>query len=419
MVTKFEELVALCDEELRHREYSDKYYGRIVKQWCKLREWLEKNNISEFNEAVGINYCDEMLGTHLMLSNMPVSLREKLRAVRMLISYQASGDFEFRCPKVEYIFKGIIGEAALEYLNYCQHVLKLANTTIENKRLYLFNFCTYVEVNGVEIENISVENIENFFSSMNYSLASRHNSSKTIKQFLRFIFDQGKTKKDTSVFVLPDNYSKNCKLPTTYEEDEIKKIISSVERASAIGKRDYLILLLATEYGWRASDITKFSFNDIDWDKNEISFQQQKTDIPVVFPLLATVGNAIIDYLKHARPNTDSTSIIVSHDPTNKGKPISSPTIHSIVTKYIKRAEIKDWRNKKHGPHAMRHSLATNLLKKNVSMPIISTVMGHQRTETTSIYISVDFNKLKQCALPMPKLHSPFYGKQENSYAKV
>ena len=57
----------------------------------------------------------------------------------------------------------------------------------------------------------------------------------------------------------------------------------------------------------------------------------------------------------------------------------------------------------------MRHSLATNLLKKNVALPIISTVMGHQRTETTSVYISVDYDKLKACALPMPSLRSSLY----------
>lgn len=136
------------------------------------------------------------------------------------------------------------------------------------------------------------------------------------------------------------------------------------------------------------------------------------------FPLLSTVGNAVIDYLKHARPRTDVPEVIVSMENANKGKPLSSPTVHSIVTKYMKRAGIKDWQKKKHGPHAMRHSLATNLLKQNVAMPVISTVMGHQRTSTTSTYLSVDYEKLKQCALPMPKLHSLFYRKEE-SHGKV
>ena len=418
MVTDFEELVALCDEELRHREYESNYYVRITDQWDCLRKWLSKKKISEFNEEIGNCYCDEMFGTHLMPRRSPAKFREKLRAVRMLVSYQKKGDFEFRCPSVEYIFAGVVGETALTYLDYCKNELVLAEKTIENKRLYLYNFCNYLNAKGLGYDDLSIEETEGFFKSMNYTLASRHNAAREIKLFLQFAYDNGKSMKDASVFILPDNYKKDCKLPTTYEEEEIKELVSSVERTSAIGKRDYLILLLATEYGWRAKDITKFSFSDIDWDNNVIHFNQHKTDVPVDFPLLSTVGNAIIDYLKYARPETDVPEIIVSMENANKGKPLSSPTIHSVVTKYMKRAGIKNWQNKKHGPHAMRHSLATNLLKKNVAMPIISTVMGHQRTETTSIYISVDYDKLKQCALPMPVLHSPFYSK-EGSHGKI
>lgn len=409
MVTDFEKLVSLCDEELQHREYESKYYFRILEQWDCLRKWLSERNITEFSEEIGNRYCDETFGTHLMPRCSPASFREKMRAVRMLISYQKSGDFEFRCPSVEYNFSGITGEAALMYLGYCKTELLLAEKTIENKRFYLYNFCNYLNMKGISFDDLSIERMEEFFSSMNYTLASRHNAARNISLFLRFVFDISRSLKDTSVFILPDSYKKDCKLPTTYEETEIKELVSSVERASAIGKRDYLILLLATEYGWRAKDITRFKFDDIDWDNNVITFNQHKTDVPVVFPLLSTIGNAIIDYLKYSRPETDVPEIIVSMENANKGKPLSSPTIHSIVTKYMKRAGIKNWKNKKHGPHAMRHSLATNLLKKNVAMPIISTVMGHQRTETTSVYLSVDYGKLKQCALPMPKLHSPFY----------
>lgn len=418
MVTDFEELVALCDEELRHREYESKYYFRITEQWDCLRKWLSEKGITEFSEEIGNRYCDEMYGTHLMPRRSPAGFREKLRAVRMLISYQKNGDFEFRCPSVEYTFTGVVGGTALTYLDYCKNELLLAEKTIENKRLYLCSFCHYLNVKGLELDDLSIEETESFLASMNYTLASRHNAARNIKLFLQFAYDNGKTIKDASVFILPDNYKKDCKLPTTYEEEEIRGLVSSVERASAIGKRDYLILLLATEYGWRSKDITKFSFRDIDWDNNVIHFSQHKTNVPVDFPLLSTVGNAIIDYLRHARPETDVPEIIVSMENANKGKPLSSPTIHSVVTKYMKRAGIKNWQNKKHGPHAMRHSLATNLLKKNVAMPIISTVMGHQRTETTSIYISVDYDKLKQCALPMPALRSPFYSR-EGCHGKI
>lgn len=409
MVTDIDKLISLCDEELRHREYKQDYYLRLISQWEDLREWMKQNCFSDFSEEIGNRYCDEVLGTHLAIPGKPARFRERLRSIRILISYQKCGEFEFRCPSIEYTFYGDSGNAALLYLAHCELKLSLSQRTIERKRLYLYNFCKYMNACGVGFKDISVDFMENFYSSMEYSLPSRHNAASDIRLFLRYAFDSGLSDTDASVFIMPDHYKHERKLPTTYEEDEIRKIISSVERGSAIGKRDYLILLLAAEYGWRAKDITCFSFDDIDWEKNVIRFSQHKTDVPVEFPLLASVGNAVIDYLKNSRPETAVSEIIVSHENSNKGKPLSSPTIHSIVTKYMKRADIQNWKNKKHGPHAMRHSLATSLLKKNVSMPIISTVMGHQRTETTSIYLSIDYDKLKQCALSIPALHSPYY----------
>lgn len=418
MVTDINRLIALCDEELRHREYQDDYYSRLTDQWKHLLEWMEEHDFHDFSEEIGNQYCDEVFGTHLALPGAPVSFREKLRAIRMLISYQKCEEFEFRCPSVEYIFKGAVGEAALMYIEHCENTLKLSQRTIDRKRLYLYNFCKFLNCCGKGFDDVSIDLLEQFYISMNYSLPSRHNAASDIRLFLRYSYDQALTEKDMSVFVLSDHYKQERKLPTTYEEDEIKKLIASVERASAIGKRDYLILLLSSEYGWRSKDITRFSFKDIDWDNNKIHFNQNKTGVPVEFPLLSSVGNAIIDYLKYSRPETEVPEVIVSLENCNKGKPLSSSTIHSIVTKYMKRAGIKDWNNKKHGPHALRHSLATNLLKKNVAMPIISTVMGHQRTETTSIYLSIDYDKLKQCALPMPTLQSPFYRKG-GTYGKV
>lgn len=107
-------------------------------------------------------------------------------------------------------------------------------------------------------------------------------------------------------------------------------------------------------------------------------------------------------------PNT----IIVSAESSKKGQPLSSPTIHSIVSRYMSKANIKNWKQKKHGAHSLRHSLATNMLKKNISMPIISTVLGHQSTQSTKIYLSVDIKKLRECALPIPELFSAHYGKE-------
>ena len=418
MVKDFEILVSLCDEELRHREYLGDYYARLIEHWDKLRIWMAANGLTEFSEEVGNKYLKEVYGTHLLPIKSPIKVREGFRAVRMLISYQKCGEFEFRSPSVEYTFEGNIGKMAYSYLEFCRSGLGNAQRTLDNKRLYLHDFSKYMDDFGMSFSDLSIEAIEDFFKYKDYSLSSRHNGSRVIRHFLQYTYDNGMAEKDCSIYVLKDNYRKNRKLPTTYEEQEIRDMIGSVERSSAIGKRDYLILLLAAEYGWRAKDITGFRFSQIDWDQNVIRFDQHKTGIPVEFPLLSSVGNAIIDYLRHGRPDSEACEVVVSHLGSNRGEALSSPTIHSVVTKYLRRAGIKGWSKKKHGPHAMRHSLATNLLKKNVALPIISTVMGHQRTETTNVYISVDYDRLKACALPMPPLRSSLYS-GEVSHGKI
>ena len=409
MVTNFKKLVVLCEDKLIDREYASMHYWKIKTEWDRLNQWMEEHQYTDFSESIGFAYCDEVFGDHILTEKISIKDQIRLRAVRMLTSYQKDGDFEFRTPRVERIFSGDIGETIELYLLYTRNVLSLSNKTIKNKEHYLYEFYVFLNERGLSLDDLNVDIVEGFFVSMGYSLASRHNSGSTLRIFLRYAYDNGLTEKDSSVFVLADNYKKHCKIPTTYEESEISSMIASVERSSAIGKRDYLILLLAAEYGWRTKDIVNFRFNHIDWDKNVIHFNQSKTNIPVEYPLLSSVGNAIIDYLKHGRPKTDAAEIIVAADTAKKGQPLSPPTVHSIVSKYMGKANIKNWKGKKHGAHSLRHSLATNMLKKNVSIPVISTVMGHQSTETTKAYLSIDIEKLRQCPLHMPELHSAHF----------
>jgi site-specific recombinase XerD len=66
--------------------------------------------------------------------------------------------------------------------------------------------------------------------------------------------------------------------------------------------------------------------------------------------------------------------------------------------------------SKKHGPHSLRHSLASNLLKSNEPLPVISEILGHSSTETTMDYLRIDINLLRKCALNVPFVSPSFYG---------
>jgi site-specific recombinase XerD len=391
------------------REYCTPHQKIIRRGWEEFRSWMEERGLDEISEEVANIYCDEIIGIQ-GYANLSYREKMRLRSVRMLVSYQKDGDFEYRIQTVRNAFRGSTGEAMQRYLIYLRNALVMKENTISNKRHYLLLFNEFLEAGNRSLEGLTGETISDFYQERNLTLPMLHNCNSTLKLFLRYAYDHGITPQDHSIHILPDNYRSSSKIPTTYTEDEVRRVLAAVSRSSAIGKRDYLILLLAAEYGWRSSDIVRFSFSQIDWDNNRISLQQYKTGAPNEYPLLSSVGNAIIDYLKNGRPLTDSKVIIVSAESSKRGQPMSNTTMHSIVSKYMRIAKIKDWQNKKHGTHALRHSLASNMLKNNVPMPIISTILGHQSTESTKIYLSIDIDKLKECPLPMPAIKTSHYG---------
>jgi len=399
------ELITVCESELIDRGYRKERCKLMRTEWGNFATWMKKQGYKALTEEIGMQYCNERFGSNTFPS-IKKSDRTYFRAIRMLISYQAYGFFEFRSPTATpKKFIGETGRMMETYLLWLTHNKKLSAGTLEEKRRHLCAFNAYMENESIPVLELKTETLTVFYELSNYTLPKKQILSIALKDFLRYIFDIGAVSKDMSYIVMPVSKGQK-KLPTTYTEEEIKRMLAAVERGSDIGKRDYLVLLLAAEFGWRASDIVNFSFSWIDWDKNTISFDQQKTGVAVRYPLLSSVGNAIVDYLKHGRPKTTVQEIIVAHDIGTRGEKLRTPTLHSIVTKYLRAANIENWKQKKHGTHALRHSLATNLLKKNASLPMIASILGHQRTETTKIYISLDIDQLKQCALPMPKLNT-------------
>ncbi|MCG8322314.1 MAG: tyrosine-type recombinase/integrase [Cytophagales bacterium] len=179
-----------------------------------------------------------------------------------------------------------------------------------------------------------------------------------------------------------------------------------MDRSSPVGKRDYAMLLLATRLGFRSSDIAGLQFANLDWDNNLIGLTQYKTKREIELPLLSDVGEAIINYLQHARPASSEPNVFLSA--CAPYRPINRLIINGAISRIIIASKV-DIRNRKFGPHAMRHTLATRLLSNGTPLPIISEVLGHEATQTTMKYLRVDLNNLQHCALGVPIVAKSFY----------
>ncbi len=136
------------------------------------------------------------------------------------------------------------------------------------------------------------------------------------------------------------------KMPTTFSQEEIAQILEAVDTCTAIGKRDYAILMCAVAYGWRSSDIVVLKLSSINWRTREISFMQRKTGVEAHKTLVSDVFLAMVDYIRNARPETKTKEVFVSVKDTNS--PLSNAAINSIINKYLFRAGIKNLEKIKH-----------------------------------------------------------------------
>ena len=99
--------------------------------------------------------------------------------------------------------------------------------------------------------------------------------------------------------------SKNAKIPSAWTLDEIKQLISVIDRSSPIGKRNYAMILIACVLGLRVGDIKDLRFSNFDWESKTLNIIQNKTHKPLTLPIPEPVGWAVIDYIQNGRPKYD------------------------------------------------------------------------------------------------------------------
>lgn len=337
--------------------------------------------------------------------------REYIRSVQVLDDMLNLGFVRKRCiTPVYHALDGAIGRQMERLIIHLTN-LRRSQKTIKDYRLYLSEFLSHLNSNGVNsVAGIAEAHVLTFVSA--------HPTNKVnIVSALRVLFRFWKQEHvvDGRFDDLFDAYKlrKQERIPSFYTTAEIRQVEESISRSSAVGKRNYAMVLLASRLGLRASDIAGLEFSNIDWDESIIALTMKKTRKEITLPLLTDVGNAIIDYLRYGRPNSNSQNVFLS-----SRAPYVATTkemVCSAINKAILGSGI-DTHGKHHGPHALRHSLASAMLDHGTQIPVISESLGHRSTETTLTYLKIDVKSLLKCALPVPPVPSEFYSQRGGAF---
>lgn len=206
-------------------------------------------------------------------------------------------------------------------------------------------------------------------------------------------FDEEEILRVIHYLPLLPHIKKNIQFLTESEYVSLKKALLSDDQG--ICYRDKAICLLAMFTGLRRSDILKLTLESIDWEHETISIVQQKTSAPMTLPLMPVVGNAVYDYITKERPTTETREIFI-----NKDRPYSRlKYAHRTIDVVMNKCGIRQKASDRKGFHLLRHHLATELLSKNVPLPVISNILGHSSPNSTEVYLNTDLLHLKECSL--------------------
>ena len=362
--------------------------------------YMSQKGIVSYSPSVGA----EFVSTCHFHGTIRPQEREKIRSIQVLDDMLKLGYIRKRCFTP--VFHALDGEVGAEMEKLITHLTNLRRSmvTIKDYRLYLSEFLMHLDERNVKhVSAITEKDILTFVSS---HPTNKVNIVSALRVLFRFWREEHIV--DDRFEELFDTYKthKPERIPSYFAANEVMRIEQSVSRNSANGKRNYAMLLLASRLGLRASDIANLQFSDIDWDKNMITLTMQKTKKVIELPLLADVGNAIIDYLRHGRPKSDSQNVFLSGNAPYVAatKNMVCATINGIIL----RSGV-DTSGKHHGPHSLRHSLASAMLNGGSLMPVISESLGHRSTQTTLAYLKIDIRSLQKCALPVPEIADCFY----------
>jgi site-specific recombinase XerD len=221
----------------------------------------------------------------------------------------------------------------------------------------------------------------------------------SMRAFLRYLAVEGRCQAGL-VNVVPTYANwQLADMPRYLTAEQVNRLIAACDGEALSRRRDRAIVLLLARLGLRAGDVAQLRLGDIEWETGSLRVCG-KSRYEVRLPLPQDVGDAIAAYLE-CRSSTNPGNhvflrIIAPCRPFRNGDGVSS-----MVKRLMKRAGIV---TPVKGAHVLRHTAATEMLRRGVPLDKIGLVLRHRGIDTTAHYAKADVTLLKQIAQPWPEV---------------
>lgn len=214
-----------------------------------------------------------------------------------------------------------------------------------------------------------------------------------LRAFFRYAETQEWCRRGLAAAIQAPRVFSHDTLPSGPSWNDVQRLLATTEGDSPVAIRDRAILLLLAVYGCRAGEVVHLSLEDLDWQGELIHFTRSKPSRRQRYPLVRTVGDALLRYLTEVRPRSSCRALFLRLNAPFR--PLTPGALWQVVSHRLRALGVS---LRHYGPHALRHACATHLLEQGFTLKQIGDHLGHRQPETTQLYAKVDLNGLRQVA---------------------
>jgi integrase len=273
--------------------------------------------------------------------------------------------------------------------------------TRRKKLAHITAFLAFLRGRQRDIAAFDLADIDAFVMAcrQHYARTTVADIASSLRGFLRFLHATGRLAVDLAASVMAPMVRRGERPLRALPWEQVRRILGAIDRSTAAGRRDYALLLLMSVYGLGAGEVLGLRLEDIDWRAGVLHVTRPKTGVAVALPLLPAVARVLVAYLRQGRPQHACTrhllvSLRAPHRPLS-----ASSAVRHILHKHARVAGVSA---PYLGSHVLRHTHACRELELGVPPKVIGDILGHRRPESTSAYLRVATERLREVALARP-----------------
>jgi len=283
------------------------------------------------------------------------------------------------------------------FAQYMEHEVELSPVTIYHRCRRVRDFFEQLHIQSGSLHAITPHRIDTAFQKVlesgGYSRRTIQGCATDLRAFFRFAEARGWCRKGLAESIRAPRVFSQASLPLGPSWDDVRRLLATTEGDQPRNIRDRSILMLLAVYGLRRGEVSRLRLDDFDWEHEVFRVVSSKSGRIRTYPLMRSVGDAILRYLQEVRPRSPHRELFLSlRAPL---RPLNPASLWDVVGERLRSLHVS---LPHYGPHALRHACATRLLAAGLSLKEIGDQLGHTDPNSTRVYAKVDHAGLREVA---------------------